>query len=327
MGGVKRPRRPSAGDLLLTAALNAAATPPAPFFYGGQAVIEGVLMRGRHRYAVAARRPDGGITVLSEELRSRVYTRRFWALPLVRGAASLYEMLGLGLRAMQWSANVQLGEEVELSQGALRTTVALSAVFGIGLFIGLPLLASSLLSHGDPQSVAAVLWEGAARAAILLAYLWLIGRVRGVRRVFEYHGAEHKTINCLEGGAPLEVANVRIASRLHPRCGTGFIVVVAAVSIIVFTPLGWLFWPLRILCQLALIPVVAGVSYEGIRGLARIRDTRAGRICLVPILAAQRLTTREPDDAQMEVAITALVAARAGDGVGAPPVGLSELVP
>ncbi len=327
MGRVKRPRRPSAGDILLTAALNAAAAPPAPFFYGGQAVIEGVLMRGRHRYAVAARRPDGSITVLSEALRSRVYTRRFWALPLVRGVASLYEMLGLGLRAMQWSANVQLGEEVELSQGALRATVTLSAVSGIALFIGLPLLASSLLSHGDPQSVGAVLWEGAARAAILLAYLWLIGRVRGVRRVFEYHGAEHKTINCLEGGAPLEVPHVRAASRLHPRCGTGFIVVVAVVSIIVFIPLGWLFWPLRILCQIVLIPLVAGVSYEGIRGVARIRDTPAGRACLVPILAAQRLTTREPDDAQMEVAIAALVAARAGDAVGAPPAGLSELVP
>jgi uncharacterized protein YqhQ len=310
---VVRPRRPSAGDILLTAALNAAAAPPATFFYGGQAVIEGVLMRGRRQYAVAARRPDGGITVLAERLRSRVYTGRPWSFPFVRGAASLWEMLALGMRALQWSANVQLGEDVDLSPAAMRATVGISVVFGLGLFIGLPLLASTLIHRGAPQSVGSVLIEGVARAAILLGYLFLIGRVRSVQRVFEYHGAEHKAINCLESGAAVQVENVRSASRFHPRCGTGFLVVVALVSVIVFTPLGWLFWPVRIACQIALIPVVAGVAYEAIRGLARIRDTRFGRIALVPVLAAQRLSTREPDDSQIEVAIAALAAARAGD--------------
>jgi uncharacterized protein YqhQ len=313
MSRVKRPRGVGVLDVLLTAALNAAAAPPATFFYGGQAVIEGVLMRGRSHYAVAARRPDGTIALLSETLRSRVSRGRFWALPFVRGAASLWEMLGLGLRAMQWSAQIQLGEEVELSPGALRATVGVSLVFGLALFIGLPLLVSSLLHRGAPTSVGSVLVEGVARAAILLLYLFLIGRVRGVRRVFEYHGAEHKAINCLESGAPVEVAAVRSASRLHPRCGTGFLVVVALVSVLVFTPLGFLFWPIRVLCQLALIPVVAGISYEAIRGLARIRDTAFGRIALVPVLAAQRLSTREPDDAQIEVSIAALAAARAAD--------------
>jgi uncharacterized protein YqhQ len=313
MSRVKRHRGEALLDVLISAALNAAAAPPGTFFYGGQAVIEGVLMRGRSHYAVAARRPDGTIALLSEALRSRVSRGRFWALPLVRGAASLWEMLGLGLRAMQWSAQIQLGEEVELSPAALRATVAVSLVFGLGLFIGLPLLASSLLRHGAPQSVGAVLIEGVARAAILLLYLALIGRVRGVRRVFEYHGAEHKAINCLESGSLVEVATVRPASRLHPRCGTGFLVVVALVSVLVFTPLSWLFWPLRILCQLALIPLVAGVSYEAIRGLATIRGTAFGRIALIPVLAAQRLSTREPDDAQIEVSITALAAARAAD--------------
>jgi uncharacterized protein YqhQ len=313
MEGV-RLRRPPVGDILLTAALNAAAAPPATFFYGGQAVIEGVLMRGRRTYAVAARRPDGGITVLSERLRSRVYLgRRPWSLPFVRGAASLWEMLALGMRALQWSANVQLGEDVELSPGAMRVTIGVSAVFGLGLFIGLPLLAASLIRRSAPQSVGSVLIEGVARAIILLGYLFLIGRVKSVSRVFEYHGAEHKAINCLESGAAVEVENVRPASRLHPRCGTGFLVVVALVSVVVFTPLGWLFWPVRIACQVALIPVVAGVSYEAIRGLAQIRDTRFGRIALVPVLAAQRLSTREPDDSQIEVAIAALAAARAGD--------------
>ncbi|HXZ99168.1 MAG TPA: DUF1385 domain-containing protein [Candidatus Binatia bacterium] len=312
---MERQRRPSLADILITAAVNAASAPPAPFFYGGQAVIEGVLMRGRRQFAVAARRPDGTITVLSEALRSRVYVSRFWKLPFLRGVASLYEMLGLGFRALQWSANVQLGEDVELSAGAMRATVAVSAAFGLALFIGLPLLVSSLIRRGAPQSVGAVLLEGVARAAILLGYLWLIGLMRGVRRVFEYHGAEHKAINCLESGAPLVVASVRRASRLHPRCGTGFLVVVALVSVIVFTPLGWLFWPIRIACQVALIPVVAGLSYEAIRGLARIRGTAFGRAALVPVLAAQRLSTREPDDAQMEVAIAALNAAMRGDQV------------
>ena len=315
MGRVRR-SRPSARDILLTAALNAAAAPPATFFYGGQAVIEGVLMRGRRHYAVAARRPDGSIAVISERLRSRVFTGRPWSLPFLRGAASLYEMLVLGMRALQWSANLQLGEEAELSATAMRVTIGISIVFGLGLFIGLPLVASTLLHRGAPQSVGSVLIEGAARAVLLLAYLLLIGRARSVRRVFEYHGAEHKAINCLESGAPVELGNVRLASRLHPRCGTGFLVVVALVSVIVFAPLGWLFWPIRIVCQIALIPVVAGVAYEAIRGLARIRDRRIGRIALVPVLAAQRLSTREPDDAQMEVAIAALASARSGEDAG-----------
>jgi uncharacterized protein YqhQ len=225
-------------------------------------------------------------------------------------------MLALGMRALQWSANVQLGEDVELSPGAMRMTIGVSLVFGLGLFIGLPLAASALLGHGAPQSVGSVLIEGVARAAILLGYLFLIGRLGNVQRVFEYHGAEHKAINCLESGAAVEVANVRRASRLHPRCGTGFLVVVALVSVIVFAPLGGLFWPIRIACQVALIPLVAGVAYEVIRGLARIRDSRFGRIALVPVLAAQRLSTREPDDAQIEVAIAALAAARAGEDAG-----------
>jgi uncharacterized protein YqhQ len=312
MVGVKR-RRPSAGDILLTAALNAAAAPPTTFFYGGQAVIEGVLMRGPRHYAVAARRPDGAITVLSERLRSRVYTGRPWSLPFLRGAATLWEMLALGMRALQWSANIQLGEDVELSQGAMGVTIGVSVIFGLGLFIGLPLLVSAVIHHGAPQSVASVLIEGVARAVILLGYLFLIGLLSSVRRVFEYHGAEHKAINCLESGDPVEVPEVRRASRLHPRCGTGFLVVVALVSVIVFTPLGFLFWPVRIACQIALIPVVAGVSYEVIRGLARIRHTRFGKIALAPVLAAQLLSTREPDDAQIEVAIAALAAARSAD--------------
>jgi uncharacterized protein YqhQ len=307
-------RRPGIRDILLTAALNAATAPPQMFFYGGQAVIEGVLMRGRHHYAVAARRPDGTITVRSEMLTSRVYTHPMWAKPFLRGVAGLYEMLGLGMRALQWSANVQLGEEAQLSAGTLRATIVVSGLFAIGLFIGLPLALASLLHRGTQRSAVGVLIEGAIRAVILLAYLVAIGQMRSVRRLFEYHGAEHKAINCLESGAVVNVEHVRLSSRLHPRCGTGFLVVVALVSVIVFTPLGVLPIPVRLGLQVLLVPVVAAISYEAIRGLARIRHTTFGRVALVPVLATQRLSTREPNDRQMEVAICALDAARAGDG-------------
>lgn len=307
-------RRPGFRDILLTAALSAATAPPQMFFYGGQAVIEGVLMRGRHHYAVAARRPDGTITVRSEMLTSRVYTNPIWARPFLRGVAGLVEMLGLGMRALQWSANVQLGEETQLTAATLRVTIAVSTAFALGLFIGLPLLLASVLHRGGSQrSALGVLIEGVIRAVILLGYLALIGRLASVRRMFEYHGAEHKAINCLESGAAVDVAHVRTSSRLHPRCGTGFLVVVALVSVVVFTPLGVLPIPVRLALQVLLVPVVAGISYEAIRGLARVRHTRFGRAALVPVLATQRLSTREPNDRQIEVAICALDAARAGE--------------
>jgi len=177
-------RRPGVRDILLTAALNAATAPPQMFFYGGQAVIEGVLMRGRDHYAVAARRPDGSITVTSEMLNSRVYTNPMWAKPFLRGVAGLYEMLALGMRALQWSANVQLGEEAELSANTLRVTVGVSTVFALVLFMALPLFLASVLHRGSQRSVVGVLIEGGLRAVILLAYLAVIGRVRSIRRLF-----------------------------------------------------------------------------------------------------------------------------------------------
>jgi uncharacterized protein YqhQ len=291
----------------------AAAVSKQPFFYGGQAVIEGVLMRGRQHYAVAARRKDGRIVVIEEPLTSRVYTSPVWKQPLFRGVAGLVEMLHLGMRALTWSANVQMEEEeIQLSKGAMRVTMGVSVVFGLLLFVGLPLIAAGLI-HRGPRSVGFVVIEGIARAVILLGYLVLIGRTASVQRVFEYHGAEHKTINCFEAGDPLDVEHVRRASRLHPRCGTGFLVVVAFVSIVVFAPLGGLQPVLLVLSRILLVPLVAAIAYEAIRGLARIRDTEVGRLLLQPILATQLLTTREPDDSQMEVAIAALNAARAGE--------------
>ncbi|HET9051329.1 MAG TPA: DUF1385 domain-containing protein [Candidatus Dormibacteraeota bacterium] len=290
-----------------------------PFFYGGQAVIEGVLMRGPRHWACAARRPDGEIVLVEEPLHSAIYTSRFWALPFLRGIAGLVEMMHLGTRAIRWSANIQaraLG--IEISKRTMRLSMAAGVVLAIGLFFGLPLATAGLLHHGD-RGTGFGLVEGGARAVIVLGYLALISAIPSIGRLFAYHGAEHKTINCFESGEPVTVENVRRASRLHPRCGTGFIVVVVFVSLIVLVPLAGLPLPLLVLSRLAFVPFIAAVSYEAIRALARIRRTPVGRVLLVPVLAGQRLTTREPDDSMIEVAITALAAARrATEGAGTP---------
>lgn len=300
-------------DLVLTVAVNAVSAPPGTFFYGGQAVIEGVLMRGRDSYAVAARRPNGDIAVCTDVLRSRVYTAGIWRRPFFRGVAGLYETIHLGMRALQWSAIVQLGQDAEIGDGAMRGAMIASLVFALALFIGLPLLLGGLLHHST-ASITSVLIEGVIRAFVLVAYLLLISLIPNVRRLFQYHGAEHMSINALELGDTIDIDHVRARSRLHPRCGTGFLVVVAFVSVAVFAPLGLLPTALRLVLQIALVPVVAAVSYEIIRALIRIRGTAVGRIALAPVLGAQLLSTRQPDDRQIEVAIAALDAARHGEG-------------
>jgi uncharacterized protein YqhQ len=291
------------------------AAPHAPakaeqFFYGGQAVIEGVLMRGPRHWACAARKPDGEIVLVEEPLHSAIYTSRFWALPFLRGIAGLVEMMHLGTRAIRWSANLQaeaLG--VEISKKTMRVSMTIGVVLALGLFFGLPLATAGVLSRGD-RGLAFGLVEGIARGVIVVGYLALISMIPSISRLFQYHGAEHKSINCFESGEEVTVENVQRASRLHPRCGTGFIIVVVFVSLIVLVPLAGLPLPLLILSRLLFVPVIAAVSYEGIRGLARIRKTVVGRILLVPVLAGQRLTTREPDASMIEVAIVALAAAR-----------------
>jgi uncharacterized protein YqhQ len=292
---------------------------PLPFFYGGQAVIEGVLMRGPHTWAVAARRPDGGISLRQADLTSRVYTSAFFRLPFIRGVIGLVEMLHLGTSAMMWSANVKAkAEDIEISRGAITVTIVLSMIFSFALFFGLPLIAGGALQHrGGSLGFTAV--EGATRALLLVGYLLLISRIPDVRRLFQYHGAEHKTINAFESGAPLTVEGVAPQSRLHPRCGTGFLVVVVVVSIVVFTFVGRPWLPLLILSRLLLVPVIAAIAYELIRLAARHAENPVVARLLVPVLAAQYLTTREPDDSMMEVAITAFTAVRSRDVVADDP--------
>ena len=280
------------------------------FFYGGQAVIEGVLMRGRTTYAVAVRRPDGEIEVRREALKSVVYTSRFWKLPLLRGLAGLWEMLHLGMKALVWSANVQAkSQDVQLTPRQIAITMGIAIVGAIAFFLGLPLLAAGLFSRGGSALHFTVI-EGLVRIGLLLLYLYLISLNPEVRRVFQYHGAEHKTINGYEAGLPMDVANVRTQSTLHPRCGTGFLLAVMVVSVFVFSLAGRPALPLLILSRLVLVPLIAMLAYEFIRFAGRHRYNAAVKVLLIPFLATQKLTTREPDDRQIEVALAAFQAAR-----------------
>jgi uncharacterized protein YqhQ len=286
------------------------------FFYGGQAVIEGVMMRGRSHYAVAVRMPKTGeIRVDRGELTAPIYNHAFWKLPFVRGLALLAEQVHLGMKSLIWSANMNAsGQDVEIGRREIGMSIAAAMVGSLILFIGLPLLLGNLAVHKSSSSQF-VLVEGVIRAVLVLGYLALIAQVKDVRRVFQYHGAEHKTINTFEAGQPLEVPFVRRASLLHPRCGTGFLVVVLVVSIIVFTLVAALhpnfFW--LVASRILGVPVIAGVSFEWIRLMARHKDNPVFKVMLWPVLATQKFTTREPADDMLEVAIAAFNAAREGE--------------
>ena len=303
-----------------------ALAPPTSFFYGGQAVIEGVLMRGPTHWAIAARRPDGSVAMRVDRLRSRLYRGRFFRLPFVRGVVGLVEMLHLGTSAMMWSANVKAkAENIEIGRGAIVATLIGSLLFSVLIFFGLPLLAGGALARHSSSLVFTAV-EGLTRAILLVAYLLLISLIPDVRRVFQYHGAEHKTINAFESGAPLTVEGVAPQSRLHPRCGTGFLVVVVVVSIIVFTFVGRPALPLLVASRIVLIPVMAAISYELIRLGARNYHHRIVARLLTPVLAAQYLTTREPAADQMEIAIRAFLAVREQEGVSLAAEPVEELI-
>lgn len=275
-------------------------------YYGGQAVLEGVMIRGRHRMAVAVRRPEGDIALRVENLGG-VYTGRLRQIPFLRGVIVLWETLALGTKALLFSSNVALGEdEKEISGPAIWATVGLALVFVTALiFIG-PVLAIGRLESALGNERLAALVEGFIRLLVLLAYLFLISLLPDIRRVFAYHGAEHKAINALEDGAPLEVKSVQCYSTAHTRCGTSFLLVVVAISVALFVLVGLPPLWQRILSRVLLIPVIAAISYEVIRLGAALQDFGPARAFFKPNLWLQRLTTREPDDDQVEVAICAL---------------------
>src|SRR6266852_4650840 len=268
-----------------------------PFFYGGQAVIEGVMMRGKRHYAVAVRLPTTKqILVDRGELKAAIYVNPFWKLPFVRGLALIGEQLHLGMKALMWSANMNAGSQgVVIGKKEIRSSVAVAGVFALLIFIGLPLLLAGLAVHRS-RGFLFVLVEGIIRVGLVLGYLSLIALLPDVRRVFQYHGAEHKTINAFESGWPLEVSSVRRASLLHPRCGTGFLLVVLVVSIVVFSLVAlahpnW-FW--LIASRLLAIPVIAGLGFESIRFMARHRDNPIIWVLLLPVLGTQKFKRASP---------------------------------
>jgi uncharacterized protein YqhQ len=270
--------------------------------------MEGVMMRGASSMAVAVRKPDGEVTIHTEDLNPHIYTGRISQIPFLRALTSLWDVLVLGIRTLMFSAEVALDEEedVDFSGPVAWGTVAVSFALGIGLFFVVPLLLVGLIDRFIESSFLSNVIEGVIRMTIFIVYIWLIGRVPDIRRVFGYHGAEHKTINAYEAGAELTPDSVAQHSTRHYRCGTAFLLSVMVISILIFSLLGRPPMGLRILSRIVLIPVVAGVAYEWIKFTNRHRDNGIIRVVAKPNLALQGLTTREPDSSMLEVSIAAL---------------------
>lgn len=275
---------------------------------GGQAVIEGVMMRGKTHVAVAVRQPDGEISVDVRPVNSISDRYPILKKPFLRGGVSLVESLVMGMKALAYSAQVSGDEDEKLDSKEMALTIAVSAGLAILLFIVIPTWSMRFLTGITQDHMALNLAEGVLRMAIFLAYIAAISSMNDIQRVFQYHGAEHKTIYTYEAGLPLKVENVRPFSTLHPRCGTNFLMIVMLISMFIFTFLGWPSLLERIASRIILMPVIAGVSYELIRYAGAHTDNPLVRIAITPGLLLQKLTTRQPDDSQIEVAIASLKA-------------------
>jgi uncharacterized protein YqhQ len=284
---------------------------------GGQAVIEGVMMRGVSNWAVAVRKPaedaPGEVEVTSFPLDSAMRRHRWLRLPIVRGVVALCGSMAIGFRALEVAANAQLPadeqagqEQQEIPRVVWVGTIVFAMALAIVLFFLIPVGLTSLIKGQLGSSVLFWLVEGLVRTTLFLAYMFALSRIRDLRRVFEYHGAEHKTISCFEAGLPLTPANAQRFSRLHPRCGTSFLLVVMIVAIFVFAPIGLPAWYWLMVTRVLGVPVIAGISFELIKFAGRNRSRGWVRALMWPGLKLQLLTTREPDLSQLEVAIAAL---------------------
>ncbi|NQT47659.1 MAG: DUF1385 domain-containing protein [Chloroflexi bacterium] len=279
---------------------------PRKFHYGGQAVFEGVMMLGQRNMAMAVRRPGGDLALITKPLSS-AFTGRVRRIPLVRGIVVLVQTLLLGMQALFQSANIALEEEKqEISGLALWGIMIASLAFAVTLFFLAPLGLTHLVDSHLGSSLASNVVEGVIRIAIFFLYLAIINLMPDIRRIFAYHGAEHKTVNAYEDKAPLEVDEVRKYSTAHLRCGTAFLFIVLVIAIVVFALLGSPPMWLRILSRILLIPVIAAIAYEITHLSARYSDNRLVHLLFIPGLAIQRMTTRQPDDGQIETAICAL---------------------
>lgn len=279
------------------------------FQYGGQAVIEGVMMRGPKTRSIAVRKPDNSIITDRKPVTSIAQRYPFLKWPGVRGVVALFESLIMGIEALSYSANQSVEEEEELTKKEMVITMMVALGLAILLFVALPTAATHWAAGAVKDPFWSNIIEGVIRLAVFLAYVVAISRMQDIQRVFQYHGAEHKVINAYEAGVPLEVNQIQRYSTLHPRCGTSFLLIVMLVSIFVFATLGHhdnIIW--RILSRVLLMPVVAGVSYELLKLSSKYTDNKLCQMAITPGLWLQKLTTREPDDSQVEVAISALSA-------------------
>jgi uncharacterized protein YqhQ len=275
---------------------------------GGQAVLEGVMMRGVSTWAVATRK-DGEIAVETHPVVS--WTRRSRALrwPVIRGVVALGQSLSIGFKALEVSANAQAEPDEEpISKGTWALTIVAALALAVGLFFVVPVLLTSVIKGWLDSSLLFWLVEGLLRTVIFLGYIVLLSRQKDLRRLFQYHGAEHKVISTYESGLPLTPANAQAFSRLHPRCGTSFLLVVMIVAIFVFAPVGLPAWYVLLATRIVGVPLVAGLSFELIKFAGRNRGKGWVQLIIWPGMQLQKLTTREPDDEQVEVAIAALAA-------------------
>jgi uncharacterized protein YqhQ len=279
---------------------------------GGQAVLEGVMMRGVSTWAVAVRNPEGEVEVTSEPIVSWAKRHRVLRWPVIRGVVALGESLKIGFKALAISANAQLEEDEETGEkeeiGGLMwgLTIAMSMALAVGLFFVIPVGATSLIKDWLGSALLFWLVEGILRTLIFIGYIVAISRLPDLRRVFEYHGAEHKTISCYEAGDELEPENAQKYSRLHPRCGTSFLLIVMVLAIFVFAPIGLPEWYWLLASRILGIPLIAGLSYEVIKWAGKNRQKKWVRVVMWPGLMLQNLTTREPDLDQLAVAIRSL---------------------
>ncbi len=284
--------------------------------YGGQAVLEGVMMRGKGHMAIAVRAPSGVIEVHGEPLPQGVYNSFLGRLPFLRGLTMLWDSLVLGTKALMYSADVSLeGEGQQMSGAVMGGTLALSLTLGIGLFVLAPAFLVGLVDRYLSLGVLGNLVEGLLRLALFVAYLVAIRRMPDIRRVFAYHGAEHKTINAYEAGVSLTPESVQRFSTAHLRCGTSFLLTVLVVFVLLSSLFGRPSLPVRLASRLILVPMVTAIAYEFMKLTARYHDHPVVRAISTPGLALQRLTTEEPDDGMVEVAISALRYVLTEDGV------------
>ena len=289
------------------------------FKYGGQALIEGVLMRGRDAIAVAFRHPEGHIVWASEPLNSGPHAWRLARAPFVRGLVVLYETLVVGTRWLIRSANIQASADgVELGRGAVALMLGITLVLGVGVFFLLPLFIAAVTTSSVQQDWVQHIVEGLVRVVMFIGYLALIARMPDIRRVFEYHGAEHMTIHALENGDPLTTNSIRKYPTAHPRCGTEFLVVVIILSIFAFSLVGRQSIEVMIGSRLLLIPVIAAIGYEILRFGARHRGNALVKAIMAPGMLVQMITTKQPSDDQIEVAIVSMEQALEADGESTP---------